>query len=37
LRERFLSSLPTLRTLKARVDRAAEKGFLKGLDGRKIL
>ena len=37
LRERFLSSLPTLRTLKERVDRAAEKGFLKGLDGRKIL
>jgi DNA polymerase-1 len=37
LRERFLSSLPALRTLKERVDRAAEKGFLKGLDGRKIL
>ena len=37
LRERFLSGLPTLRTLKERVDRAAEKGYLKGLDGRKIL
>lgn len=36
LRERFLSSLPTLATLKTRVDRASEKGFLKGLDGRKI-
>jgi DNA polymerase I-like protein with 3'-5' exonuclease and polymerase domains len=37
LRERFLGSLPTLRTLKERVDRASEKKFLKGLDGRKIL
>jgi|TARA_S200002703_G_C3799226_1_gene246939 DNA polymerase-1 len=36
LRERFFSSLPTLRTLKERVDRAAKKKFLKGLDGRKI-
>ena len=37
LRERFLVSLPTLRTLKERVDRASEKKYLKGLDGRKIL
>ena len=37
LRERFLSSLPSYKTLKERVDRAAEKGFLKGLDGRKLL
>ena len=37
LRERFLTGLPTLRTLKERVDRAAEKSYLKGLDGRKIL
>jgi DNA polymerase-1 len=37
LRERFLSSLPAYKSLKERVDRAAEKGFLKGLDGRKIL
>ena len=36
LRERFLSSLPALATLKNRVDIAAEKKFLKGLDGRKI-
>jgi len=36
LRERFLSSLPALATLKTRVDRASDKGFLKGLDGRKI-
>jgi DNA polymerase I-like protein with 3'-5' exonuclease and polymerase domains len=37
LRERFLTGLPTLRTLKERVDRASEKSYLKGLDGRKIL
>jgi len=37
LRERFLSSLPALATLKNRVDFASEKNFLKGLDGRKIL
>ena len=36
LRERFLSSLPAYRTLKDRVDRAATKTFLKGLDGRKL-
>lgn len=36
LRERFLSSLPTLAALKTRVDIASEKKFLKGLDGRKI-
>ena len=36
LREQFLNSLPTLKSLKTRVDRAAGKGFLKGLDGRKI-
>ena len=36
LRERFLSSLPTLRTLKERVERASGKEYLKGLDGRKI-
>ena len=36
LRERFLSSLPAYRTLKSKVDRAATKTFLKGLDGRKL-
>ena len=36
LRERFLSSLPTYKTLKERVDRAASKNYLKGLDGRKL-
>ncbi len=37
LRERFLSSLPAYKSLKERVDRASSRGFLKGLDGRKIL
>ena len=37
LRGRFLDSLPALRNLKERVDRAAEKKYLKGLDGRKII
>ncbi len=36
LRERFLSSLPAYRTLKERVDRAATKTFLKGIDGRML-
>ena len=36
LRERFLSSLPALKSLKQRVERAANKEYLKGLDGRKI-
>ena len=36
LRERFLSSLPTYKSLKERVDRAASKNYLKGLDGRKL-
>tara|TARA_R110000782_G_scaffold75766_1_gene151186 strand:- start:13 stop:1809 length:1797 start_codon:yes stop_codon:yes gene_type:complete len=36
LRERFLSSNPSFNALKKRVDRAASKGFLKGLDGRRI-
>mgnify|MGYP001392754387 FL=1 len=36
LKQRFLDNLPSLRTLKNRVTRAAAKGFIKGLDGRKI-
>ena len=36
LKQRFLSNLPSLRNLKDRVTRAAAKGFIKGLDGRKI-
>ena len=36
LKQRFLTNLPSLRSLKDRVTRAAAKGFIKGLDGRKI-
>ena len=36
LRESFLNNLPSFRTLIYKVSRAATKGFLKGLDGRKI-
>ena len=36
LKNRFLTNLPSLRTLKERVQQAARRGFLKGLDGRKI-
>ena len=36
LKNRFLDNLPSLRTLKDKVQRAAQRGFLKGLDGRKI-
>ena len=36
LKQHFLDNLPSLRTLKDRVTRAAAKGYIKGLDGRKI-
>ena len=36
LKQSFLDNLPSLRNLKNRVTRAAAKGFIKGLDGRKI-
>ena len=36
MRESFLSSLPSFNNLKNRVEAATRKGFLKGLDGRKI-
>ena len=36
LRERFLSRTPSFNSLRRRVDRASQKGHLKGLDGRKI-
>ena len=36
LRERFLKNNSSFKMLKARVDRAASKRYLKGLDGRKI-
>ena len=36
LKQRFLANLPSLANLKNRVTRAAERGDIKGLDGRKI-
>ena len=36
LRENFLASMPAFGYLKDRVERAASKGWVKGLDGRKI-
>jgi DNA polymerase I-like protein with 3'-5' exonuclease and polymerase domains len=36
LRESFVNNLPAFKHLKDRVDRASSRGYLKGLDGRKI-
>ena len=36
LKETFFTNLPTLRSLRERVCRAASRGYLKGIDGRKI-
>ncbi len=36
LKERFFSNLPALKKLKDRVQQASNRGFLKGIDGRKI-
>ena len=36
LKERFLDNLPTFKITKEKVQRAAKRGFLKGIDGRKI-
>ncbi len=36
LRNKFLDSLPSFKHLVQRVQRESKKGFLKGLDGRKI-
>ena len=36
LRKRFFDNLPTLKKLKDRVQQASRRGYLKGLDGRKI-
>jgi len=36
LRERFLRNLPALKKLKERVQQASNRGFLKGIDGRRI-
>jgi DNA polymerase I-like protein with 3'-5' exonuclease and polymerase domains len=37
LKARFLAGMPNLAKLKSRVERAAQRGWLKGLDGRRIL
>lgn len=37
LRDTFLNNLPTFKSLIKRVERAAAKGYIKGLDGRKII
>jgi DNA polymerase I len=37
LRDTFLNNLPTFKLLIKRVERAAAKGYIKGLDGRKII
>tara|TARA_R110000803_G_scaffold139545_1_gene206173 strand:- start:5006 stop:6745 length:1740 start_codon:yes stop_codon:yes gene_type:complete len=36
LKQRFLDNQPSLRTLRDRVQKACKRGYLKGLDGRKI-
>jgi len=36
LKQRFLDNLPTFKTLKDKVQGAAKRGYLKGIDGRKI-
>ena len=36
LRESFLNNLPSLKSLRTSVSREAAKGYLKGLDGRKL-
>ena len=37
LRKRFLTNLPTFKNLKDKVITSSLKGFIKGLDGRKLL
>jgi len=36
LRESFINNNPAFKHLRDRVDRASSRGYLKGLDGRKI-
>ena len=36
LKERFFNNLPALGDLRDRVDRAASRGYIIGLDGRKV-
>jgi len=37
LKEKFLTNTPSLRTLRERVLRAAKRGHLRGLDGRRLI
>lgn len=37
LKTRFLNSLPALQNLKAQVEKSAARGYLLGLDGRRLL
>ena len=37
LKEKFLANTPSLRTLRERVLRAAKRGHLRGLDGRRLI
>ena len=37
LKEEFLSNTPSLRDLRERVERSSQRGYLKGLDGRKLI
>ena len=37
LKEVFLSNTPSLRTLRERVEGACARGYLKGIDGRKLI
>jgi len=37
LRESFITNLPSFKNLKGKVGREAKKGFIKGLDGRRLL
>lgn len=37
LRKSFFDNLPSFKALKDRVGRAAKKGYIKGIDGRKLI
>ncbi len=37
LKAKFLDNTPSLRTLRTKVDRGSSKGWLRGLDGRRLI
>ena len=37
LKKKFLDNTPSLRDLRERVERSSQRGYLKGLDGRKLI